>query len=298
MKNLLFILLIFMSAYNAFSQTLDDILLLESTNNSTVVTGTFNGTRIMNGHSVETRQKGVLEFLIQHRFGEMNTGFHELFGLDQSNIRFGFEYALTDDLGIALGRSSFEKTFDGYIKYKFLKQKTGKKKTPVSMTFFGSAALKTLRDYEPDDKPTTEDRLVYTSQILIARKISPAFSLQLTPTYIHFNTVPTANDPNDVFAIGVGMRIKVSKRISINGEYYYTINPLESLNTNNSLALGIDIETGGHVFQLIFTNSRSMIEKGFIAETTGNFFDGDIRLGFNISRDFHLISSNKKDEMY
>lgn len=298
MKKMGIIFLAFMICTNLYSQNIDDILEFESTYNSTEVTGTFKGTRIMNGHSIETRQKGVLEFLIQHRFGRINTGFYELFGLDESNIRFGLEYALTDDLTIAMGRSSFEKVFDGYVKYRFLKQKTGKKVTPLSMAFFGSATIKTLKNYEPDDKPTTEDRLAYTSQILIARKISPGFSLQLSPTYIHFNTVPTMNDPNDIFSIGIGARLKVGKHTSINGEYYYTFNQYESVDTQNSLALGIDIETGGHVFQLIFTNSRAMIEKGFITETTGDFFSGDIHFGFNISRDFHLINANNKEKIY
>ncbi len=298
MKNLLFILLIFMLPNNGISQTLDDILKQESLSEETTVSGTFNGTRIMNGQSIETRQKGVLEFIIQHRFGRINSGWYELFGLDQSNIRFGLEYSVTNDLAIALGRSSFEKTFDGYVKYKILKQTTGVKSKPISLAFFGSATEKTLRDYEPNDKPTFEDRLAYTSQLLIARKFSPSFSFQFTPTYIHFNTVPTHNDPNDIFALGFGARIKVSKRISINGEYYYNINPFESIDTKNSLAVGVDIETGGHVFQIILTNSRSMLEKGFIAETTGDFFSGDIHLGFNISRDFYLNKSKEEKKLY
>jgi len=283
---------------NGISQTLDDILKQESLSEETTVSGTFNGTRIMNGQSIEIRQKGVLEFIIQHRFGRINSGWYELFGLDQSNIRFGLEYSVTNDLAIALGRSSFEKTFDGYVKYKILKQTTGVKSKPISLAFFGSATEKTLRDYEPDNKPTFEDRLAYTSQLLIARKFSPSFSFQFTPTYIHFNTVPTHNDPNDIFALGFGARIKVSKRISINGEYYYNINPFESIDTKNSLAVGVDIETGGHVFQIILTNSRSMLEKGFIAETTGDFFSGDIHLGFNISRDFYLNKSKEEKKLY
>jgi len=298
MKNLLFILFLFIFTYNAFSQTLDDILEEESLSDESFVSATFNGTRIMNGQSIETRQKGVLEFLIQHRFGRINSGWYELFGLDNSNIRFGLEYSITNDLAIALGRSSFEKTFDGYVKYKILKQKTGVKTNPISLAFFGSAIEKTLRDYEPDDKPTFEDRLAYTSQLLIARKFSPSFSFQFTPSYIHFNTVPTHEDPNDIFALGFGARIKVSKRISVNGEYYYTINPFESVDTKNSLAVGIDIETGGHIFQIVLTNSRSMLEKGFIAETTGDFFSGDIHLGFNISRDFYLNKSKDEKKLY
>ncbi len=298
MKNLLLVFLIIFLSNNLFSQTLDDILEQEALTNSTVVSGTFNGTRIMNGQSIETRQKGVLEFLIQHRFGMLNSGAYELFGLDESNIRFGLEYAITDDFATALGRSSFEKVFDGYLKYRLLKQKTGNESVPLSITLFASGAEKTLKDYLPAEKPSFSDRLAYTSQVLIARKFNPHFSLQITPTFIHYNTVPSSIDPKDIFALGIGTKIKISKHISINGEYYYSINSFESINTKNSIAFGLDIETGGHVFQLIFTNSRAMIEKSFIAETTGDFFNGDIHFGFNISRDFYLNKAKDEEKLY
>jgi hypothetical protein len=283
-RALLIFNLLLLSLVN-FAQDLDAMLAQEEQNKTEFITATFKGTRIVNGHSVETRKKGSLEFLISHRFGRLNTGFYELFGLDNSNIRFGFEYALTDNLSIAIGRSSFEKTYDGYIKYKLLKQKRGAKPFPFTLTLFSSITEKTLKDYQPEDKPTFTNRLTYTSQAIIARKISSGLSLQLIPTYIHFNTVKSSDD-NDVFAVGLGSRVKVSNRISINAEYFYTLNPFTSINTHNSIALGVDIETGGHVFQLILTNSIAMIEKGFIAETTGNFFKGDIHFGFNISRTF------------
>jgi hypothetical protein len=237
---------------------------------------------------VETRKTGILEFLISHRFGRVNSGFDELFGLDDSNIRFGFEYALTDDFTVALGRSSFEKTFDGYLKYRLLHQKTGDKPFPFNLTVFGSATEKTLKDYLPDNKPSFADRLTFTGQVLLARKFSPNLSLQFAPTFVHFNTVREPEDTHDMVALGFGARMKISKRVSINGEYYYNLNPFESIDAKNSLAFGVDIETGGHIFQLIFTNSRSMIEKGFIAETNGSFFSGDIHFGFNISRAFQI----------
>ncbi|NEW80013.1 MAG: hypothetical protein GZ086_11440 [Gelidibacter sp.] len=298
MKNLILVFLILVLSNNLYSQTVDEILEQEALTNSSAVTGTFNGTRIMNGHSIETRQKGVLEFLIQHRFGRINSGSYELYGLDQSNIRFGLEYALTNDFAIALGRSSFEKTYDSYVKYRLLKQKTGDKSVPISITLFASAAEKTLKDYLPGEKPSFSDRLAFTGQVLFARKFNPHFSLQITPTLIHYNTVPSSIDPKDIFAVEIGTKVKLSKHISIDGEYYYSVNSFESINTKNSMALGIDIETGGHVFQLIFTNSRSMIEKGFISETTGDFFKGDIHFGFNISRDFYLIKAKGEEKIY
>ena len=299
MKSLLLVLFIFSINVSLFSQNLDDILAQESPKSTNEdVFGTFNGTRILNGHSVETRKKGILEFLIHHRFGTLNSGADELFGLDQSNIRLGFEYALTNDFTIALGRSSFEKTFDGYVKYRLLKQKSGEEPFPFSLTLFGSATEKTIKDYDPAFKPSFSDRLVYTSQILLAKKFNPNFSLQFTPSYIHFNKSPMANDPNDIYALGFGTRIKISKRVSINGEYHYTTNPFKSIDSKNLIAFGIDIETGGHIFQLIFTNSRSMIEKGFIAETTGDFLKGDIHFGFNISRAFQISKSNDDEKLY
>lgn len=297
MKYMIFFVLLSVS-YTFNAQDLDKILEEESPEATSVVLGTFNGTRLLNGHAVETRKKGVLEFLIQHRFGTLNSGFDELFGLDQSNIRFGFEYGLTDDLTIALGRSSFQKTFDGYIKYRLLKQKSGENPFPVSLTVFGSAAVKTIKDYEPDDKPDFVDRMAYTTQILLARKFNQNFSLQVTPSYVHFNSSPTTDDPNDIFSLGFGARFKISNRVSLNGEYYYTVNPFESIDTRDALAIGVDIETGGHIFQLIFTNSRSMIEKGFIAETTGDFFDGDIHFGFNISRAFQIVKPKENEKMF
>lgn len=298
MKNLLLVFLIFMLSNNLFSQSLDDILEQESESSSTVVSSTFSGTRIMNGQSIETRQKGVLEFLIQHRFGRINSGGYELYGLDQSNIRFGLEYAVTNDFAIALGRSSFEKVYDGYLKYKLIKQKTGEKSVPISVALFASAVEKTLKDYDPLNKPSFSDRLTYTSQILLARKFNSDFSLQITPTYIHYNTVSGSKDPNDFLALGIGAKVKISNHISINGEYYYAFNSFDLLATNNSLAFGVDIETGGHTFQLIFTNSRAMVEKGFITETTGDFFNGDIHFGFNISRDFYLSNSKEEEKIY
>lgn len=250
------------------------------------VTSTFKGTRILNGHSIENRKKGALEFVISHRFGRVNLGIDELFGLDQSNIRFAFEYGLTDNIMVGFGRSSYEKTYDAFIKYKLVKQSKGENAFPVAISLFGSTAVKTIKDYDPADKPSLSQQLFYTSQILIARKFTSNFSLQLTPSYVHRNSVSIEEDPHDIFSLGIGGRMKLNKRISVNGEYFYNFNELVSIDTYNSIALGVDIDTGGHVFQIIISNAITMIEKGFITETTDDFFAGDIHLGFNISRTF------------
>jgi hypothetical protein len=276
------------------AQELSDILESEIPNTTEYVSATFKGTRIINGHSIENRKKGILEFLISHRFGKISDGEEQFFGIDESNIRLALEYGLTNDIMIGLGRSSFEKTYDGFIKYKLLKQSKGEKTFPISVSLFGSVARKTLKDYLPENEPSFNERLFYTTQILIARKFSESFSFQLTPSYIHRNLVATTDDPHDIFALGAGMRLKLNKRMSINSEYYHTFNPLESKDVENVFSIGLDIETGGHIFQLVLSNANTMIEKAFITETTDNFFKGDIHFGFNISRAFHLQKHKTK----
>lgn len=286
MKKIGLTIFICIASLNIAAQDLLDVLDEETPDVENIVTATFKGTRIINGHSIENRKDSELEFIISHRFGRVNLGFDELFGLDQSNIRFALEYGWTDNLTIGFGRSSFDKTYDSFLKYSMLKQKTGKKSFPFSVSLFGSLALKTLKDYPPTDKRTFAESLSYVGQVLIARKISPSLSFQITPTYVHRNLVKVAADPHDIFAVGFGTRIKLSKRVSLNSEYYYAFDELTSIDARNSLAFGVDIETGGHVFQIILSNAITMIEKSFITETTGNFFGGDIHLGFNISRTF------------
>ncbi|MFT7443052.1 MAG: hypothetical protein ACI9Q3_001430 [Maribacter sp.] len=288
MKKVLLVIFLLSTNAQVFSQDLLAILDSETAVNEkeNIVTSTFKGTRIINGHSVENRKAKELEFIISHRFGRVNLGFDELFGLDQSNIRFAFEYGLSDNLTAGIGRSSFEKTYDSYLKYSLLKQKRGDDSFPFAVSLFSSVAIKTIKDYDPSDKRTFSESLFYVSQVLFARKVNESFSFQFTPTYVHRNTVRIDADPHDIFALGFGSRIKVSKRVSINGEYYYAFDESTSINARNSLAFGVDIETGGHVFQIILSNAITMIEKSFITETTGNFFGGDIHLGFNISRTF------------
>jgi opacity protein-like surface antigen len=239
---------------------------------------------------VETRKRNNLDFLISHRFGAINGGIDELFGLDQASIRIGLDYGISDRLNIGVGRSSFEKTFDGYIKYRLLQQ-SNDNSIPVSLTAFTSAAIKT-QDTPRYSELDFSEKLTYTTQLLIARKFNSSLSIQIMPTYLHFNTIEWNQQQNDLFALGAGGRMKITKRVSVNLEYYYRFQELES-NTYDAIAIGFDIETGGHVFQLHFTNSQSMVEKGFIAETRNDFFDGDIHFGFNISRTFQLGTKKK-----
>lgn len=252
------------------------------------VISTFNGTRIINGHSVETRRKGNLDVIFMHRFGKINSGAYELWGLDDAWIRLGAEYSISDDFTLGLGRSSYEKTYDGFLKYKFVNQTTGARNFPFTATAFASMAINTLKSTDPDVEIEFSSRLSYTYQVLLARKFNKKLSLQLTPTYVHHNLVATPQENNDIFALGFSGRHKIGKRMAITVEYFYQFNNNTEQTNYDPLGIGLEFETGGHVFQLVFANSQAMIEKQFITETIGNFFEGDIHFGFNIVRAFQL----------
>lgn len=257
------------------------------------VTATFKGSRLVNGQSVETRHKRELEFIFAHRFGRVNDGIYELFGLDQAYVRIGLEYGITDRISAGFGRNSVDKTMDTYLRYKLLRQTVGGE-MPVSVTAFGNAAVKTSPKKEDAGYDITlQDRMSYTTQLLIARKFTPALSLQLMPSYVHKNQVDQSIEKNDQFALGIGGRIKVSKSVSLNSEYYYRFDVPEGNPYYNSLGFGVDIETGGHVFQLVLTNTRGLTERAFITETEGDFFSGDIHLGFNVTRTFQFKAGHK-----
>lgn len=269
----------------------DDLMQLAEANESTqkaFTRATFKATRLLNGHTIETNGAGVLLFIISHRFGTLNSGAYEFFGLDQATIRLGLEYGLTDRVNLGIGRSSLEKTFDGFLKYKLLRQSNAG--MPVTTTLFSNVAIKTLEWFDPGlkEQAAWKHRLSYTFQALIARKFSDRLSLQLAPTLVHRNLVALATDENTVYALGTGGRFKVSKRTTFNAEYFYLLPGETSTHFRNSLSVGVDIETGGHVFQLMATNSQGMIEQLFIPRNEGGWSSGDIYFGFTISRVFNL----------
>ena len=250
---------------------------------------TFKGTRLINGQTVETKGKGALEFIFAHRFGAVNGGVYELFGLDQAYVRLGLEYGLTDRLGVGIGRNSVDKTIDSYLRYKVLRQSSGVVNMPVTVSAFGIAAVKT----SPKTEDATydiqlKDRMSYTAQLLIARKFNSILSLQLMPSFVHKNTVDKSIENNDQVALGAGGRLKITRSMALTTEYYYRFNVPDANPYYNPIGFGIDIETGGHVFQLVMTNSRGLTERAYLTETSGNFFNGDIHLGFNITRTFQL----------
>lgn len=252
------------------------------------VTGTFKGTRIINTQSVEMPAKKELLFSIMHRFGKINDGGYEFFGLDNATMRMGFEYGLSDYLTAGIGRSTFQKTYDGFLKGRLLRQTVPGSHIhiPISVTAFAGITHNTIKY---TDKPymNARYRTDYTLQLLVARKINKNLSFQLSPTWLHYNLVPEARDKNDVFVLGIGGRMKITRRSSINIDYcYMPPNQVSSMKVYHSLSAGFDIETGGHVFQVHVTNSQGMTEPLFMGRTTGSWGKGDIYFGFNIYRSF------------
>ena len=248
--------------------------------------GTFRDTRIINGHSVETSKKGELKFIISHRFGNVKDGVNGFWGLDNSTIRIGLDYGLSNRFTIGIGRSSFNKTYDALAKFRGLIQN---ERIPVSVTLFTSAAIVTLEESAFNYEVKVRDRMTYAYQLLISRKFGERFSLQLMPTMVHRNVVEEAESiTNDVFAVGGALKYQITKNLALTSEYYYTLPDQIEERFNNSVSIGVDIITKGHAFQLSVSSSRGMIEKYFIGETEGDFFDGDLHIGFNITRDFKI----------
>ncbi|MDN3688900.1 DUF5777 family beta-barrel protein [Cyclobacterium jeungdonense] len=252
-------------------------------------TSTFKAVRLINGHTVETRRKGNLEFLISHRFGRVNTGAYQFFGMDQANMRLGLDYSLEEWLTLGIGRNSFNKMYDGFVKIGIHRQGQSKTNLPISIVWVSNTSVNTLR--RPELPMNLERRLRYSHQFLLASKLNQLAAIQLMPTYVHQNLVRERNGENGLFALGAGASYRITRSVHLTMEYYHRFTNGNNGNTN-PVSFGVDIETGGHVFQLHITNSQEMTETGFIPSTTGDFFNGDIHFGFNITRNFQLRKPN------
>ena len=251
---------------------------------------TFKTTRIVIGQSIELPPQGNMLFLITHHFGAINTGYENLFGLKQATIRLGLEYGITNWLGIGAGLNTERNTWDGFVKAKILRQSTGARRMPLTIDFFANTAIYTTKWADPDRTNYFTSRITYAFQLMLARKFGNILSLQITPSLVHKNLVPTSEDKNDIFTLGAGGRIKVSNRVSINAEYHHLFSgQVVSTKAYDSFSLGVDIETGGHVFQIFLTNSYGEYEQTFLTETQGKWSNGDIFLGFNINRMFTIV---------
>ena len=258
------------------------------------VTATFKTTRLVNGHSLENTARHVLDVKISHRFGTIsgaNGGAYNLFGLDNATMRMGFDYGLTNTLMIGIGRSTDYKTFDGLVKFKLLRQSTGKITMPVTLSYVPTISYESFNPGDSilrtDLKKYRSHRLSFSNQILIGRKFSEGLSLQLMPTLVHRN-FPHDGGPHDIYAIGIGGRQKLGKRTSFNAEYYYQVQSSRVPGSHDALSFGFDIETGGHVFQLHMTNSQGMTETKFVPGSIYSWGKGEILFGFNISRVFNV----------
>jgi hypothetical protein len=251
-------------------------------------TATFKTNRVVNGHSIETVAKREFDFKISHRFGYLSGGAYDFFGLDQATMRIGGDFGITDNINVGIGRSTVDKTYDGFVKYKFLRQSTGAKTMPITAVWISHMGVTTLKWPQPNRENYVSSRLHYTHQLLIARKFTEGLSVQLSPTLVHKNLVDSTKYKNDILAVGIGVRQKLTTRTTVNAEYFYVLpNQMEDDKTN-VLSIGFDIETGGHVFQLFFTNSSGPFEKAFITDTKAKWLDGNIRFGFNIARVFNF----------
>ncbi len=284
-----------LSSQAGFAQ--DDLLSMLDEEDSTSVDyakASFKTTRVINSHSLENVAEGVLDFKILHRFGFLNGGPYEFFGLDQATMRIGLEYGITDRLMVGVGRSTVEKALDGFVKYKILRQSSGAKNMPVTLAYATGLSANMLKWADPNRENFTSSRFAFYHQVILGRKFSEAFSMQLMPTLVHRNLVRTIGEKNDVFALGVAGRQKLTRRMAINTEYFYVLPNQIHPDFSNSLSIGFDIETGGHVFQLHFTNSTPLNEKGVITETRGKWSKGDIHFGFNISRVFTIRDRRNK----
>ncbi len=252
-------------------------------------TATFKGTRVINGHSIENVGKGVLDFRVSHRFGALNQGLSNFFGLDNATTKIAFDYGLSDRITIGVGRGTYEKEYDGFLKIKILRQ-TAQGSMPISLSYAGGAYIQSMKmpDIGGDAYPFAY-RMSYMNQLLLARKFNNRISLQLMPTHIHYNIVPASAEPNNIFAIGFAGRAKLGNRIAVTGEYYYVLPGASLKGYHNALSIGLDIETGGHVFQLMFTNADAINERAAIGQTIGAWDKGNVHFGFNISRVFTLV---------
>ncbi|HNY02040.1 MAG TPA: DUF5777 family beta-barrel protein [Bacteroidales bacterium] len=252
-------------------------------------TATFKMTRVVIGQSAELAPQGNLFFVISHHFGALNTGYNNLFGLKQASIRLGLDLGITRWMSVGIGLNTDRTTWDGFLKFKVLRQSKGGKVMPVTLDVLAGTAARTDKVSLPGKDFQFSHRLNYNLEVLVARKFSNSLSFQLMPSYIHKNLVPKPEDKNNIFTLGAGGRVKLSQRVSVNAEYHHLFSgQVVSEKAYDSFSVGVDIETGGHVFQVFLTNSAGMHESSFLTETAGKWSNGEIFLGFNISRIFTL----------
>jgi len=279
---------------HSLAQEVDLLNLVEDkTAKKEIVKNAFKSTRVINGHSIEFLSPGTMDFRILHRFGPLNQGMKNFYGLDQATMRLGFDFGILQNLQVGVGRSTYKKELDGYIKYAPIRQSTGAHAFPVTIAVVTGMTMNTMDYADPTVENYFSSRLAYYFQTIIGRKFSEGLTLQISPTLVHTNLVPLVSQPNDVYSMGFGGRVKMSKRTAFTWDYFYLFNGIEKGVNYNPLSVGVDIETGGHVFQLHVSNAVGMNERAFITETTSSWENFDIRFGFNLSRIFQIKKQKK-----
>ena len=283
MKYLLYIILCL--PFWSFSQ---DNLLSEIDTDSVVNQDTyavFKGLKIVNFESTKLISKKQFVFMVSHRFGSIKHGLDNFFGLDDAVTRLNFVYGLTDGINISASRSSFQKIYETSIKYRLVRQR--EQGSPFTIVGYNSLTMNTSLSHINLPKLEFKHRLGYTTQLLISRKVTTNLSLELAPTFFHDNYVAINDQDNSQYALGIGGRYKLGKRWSINMDYGWHLNRASDSPFKNPFSVGVDLETGGHVFQLHFTNAQAMNTNGFLGQATGDWSEGDIYFGFNLTRIFN-----------
>ena len=245
----------------------------------------FKGLKIVNFESTKLMYKKQFVFMVAHRFGSIENGFDSFFGLDDAVTRLNFIYGISDGFNISASRSSFQKIYETAIKYRLLKQKENG--FPFTIVGYNSLLINTALEKDNLPKLEFKHRLGYTAQILISRKVNTNLSLELAPTFFHDNYVAINDQDNSQFALGLGGRYKLGKRWSLNMDYGWHLNRSNDSPFKNPFSIGVDLETGGHVFQMHFTNAQAMNTNGFLGQATGDWGNGDVYFGFNLTRVFN-----------
>jgi len=288
----LFLALLFPICVFAQNDLLSEIDTIKADNK---VESAFKSLKIVNLESTKLAGKGDLYLVIAHRFDYVNQGFDDFFGIDNANTQIKFVYGIKDWLTVHVARSGFEETIDAAIKYRLISQE--KEGFPLTIVGFNSIAVNAEMKEENYPKLEFENRLSYVTQLLVSRKFNDKLSLEIAPTYFHENTVKDILDENnnvilpnpqsnDQFAIAMGGRYKFAKRWSFNMDYAAHLNRASQSVYKNPFSVGVDLETGGHIFQMHFTNSRAMHEAGYLGQTSGSWSEGEIAFGFNLVRVF------------
>lgn len=254
---------------------------IDTIQNSEISPPAFKALQIVTAQSTKMVAKKDWYILVAHRFGDVSSGFKNFFGLDDASTKLGVIYGVSDCFSLGLSRETNMKTFELTGKYGILKQNEN---FPVEIVGYNVLGINT--ELNKDDYPHLKfsDRLTYLTQALISRRFNEEFSLQLTPSFVHKNLYEPSIEDNNQFLLGLGGRYKISKRLSINAEYFANFDSHSYY--KNPLSLGVDIETGGHVFQLLFTNSQLNSDIGYLSHALGKWEKGNIFFGFNLYRVF------------